>query len=403
MQYRKDKYGNDISILGYGCMRFTRKGKNIDFEKAEAEVLHGLALGINYYDTAYLYSGNEECLGKIIAKNNIREQLKIATKLPQYLVKTPESIDKFFNEELRRLQTDYIDYYLMHMITDIESWNNLKKNGIIEWIEKHKADGSIRQVGFSYHGNTEMFLEVLNAYDWDFTQIQYNYMDEHTQAGRTGLMAAAKKGIPVIIMEPLRGGRLVNLLPEKAKNLIEKHDKKRSAAEWALRWLWEQPEITCVLSGMNSMEMLDENARIASEVQEHEFDDSDREMIAQIKKSINDNIKVPCTGCNYCMPCPKNVDIPATFRCYNSMYAEKKSAGRHEYAQTVGLRKDPGFASQCIACGKCEQHCPQGIEIRKKLKEADRKLRPLPYKIGLSIANKYVLSTRKKKKSKKEH
>lgn len=401
MQYRKDKYGNDISILGYGCMRFTKKGKNIDFEKAEAEVLHGLSLGINYYDTAYLYPGNEECLGKIVAKNNIRDKVKIATKLPQYLVKTPEGIDKYFNEELRRLQTDYIDYYLMHMITDIESWDNLKKNGIIEWIDKHKADGSIRQVGFSYHGNTQMFLEVLNAYDWDFTQIQYNYMDEHTQAGRTGLMAAAEKGIPVIIMEPLRGGRLVNLLPEKARNAIAKNDKKRSAAEWALRWLWEQPEVTCVLSGMNSMEMLDENARIASEVQVHEFDDSDRAMIEEIKESINANIKVPCTGCNYCMPCPKKVDIPATFRCYNSMYAEKKLAGRHEYAQTVGLRKEPGFASQCIECGKCEQHCPQGIEIRKKLKEADRALRPLPYKIGLNIANKYMLSIKKNKRSKK--
>lgn len=400
MQYRKDKYGNDISILGYGCMRFTKKGKGIDFEKAEAEVLHGLELGINYYDTAYLYPGNEECLGKIVAKNNIRDKVKIATKLPQYLVKTPEGIDKYFNEELRRLQTDYVDYYLMHMITDIESWDNLKKNGIIEWIDKHKADGSIRQVGFSFHGNTEMFLKVLDAYDWDFTQIQYNYMDEHTQAGRTGLMAAAKKGIPVIIMEPLRGGRLVNLLPEKARNVIAKNDKKRSAAEWALRWLWEQPEVTCVLSGMNSMEMLEENARIASEVKEHEFDEKDRAMIEEIKKSINANIKVPCTGCNYCMPCPKNVDIPAAFRCYNSMYAEKKSAGRHEYAQTVGLRKEPAFASQCIECGKCEQHCPQGIEIRKKLKEADRKLRPLPYKIGLKIASKYMLSIRKKKKSK---
>lgn len=400
MQYRKDKYGNDISILGYGCMRFSKKGAGIDFDKAEAEVLRGLELGINYYDTAYLYPGNEACLGKIVAKNNIRDKVKIATKLPQYLVKTPEGIDKYFNEELRRLQTDYVDYYLMHMITDIESWDNLKKNGIIEWIDKHKADGSIRQVGFSFHGNTDMFLQVLDAYDWDFTQIQYNYMDEHTQAGRKGLMAAAEKGIPVIIMEPLRGGRLVNLLPEKARNAIAKNHKKRSAAEWALRWLWEQPEVTCVLSGMNSMEMLEENARIASEVQVHEFDDEDRAMIEEIKESINANIKVPCTGCNYCMPCPKNVDIPAAFRCYNSMYAEKKSSGRHEYAQTVGLRKEPAFASQCIECGKCEQHCPQGIEIRKKLKEADRKLRPLPYKIGLKIASKYMLSIKKKKKSK---
>lgn len=390
MQYRKDKYGNDISILGYGCMRFTKKGRGIDFEKAEREVLHGIELGINYYDTAYIYAGNEECLGQILAKNGVRDKVKIATKLPQYLVKSPAAIDRYFNEELKRLQTDYVDYYLMHMITDIESWENLKRNGILSWIEKHKANGSIRQVGFSFHGNTDMFLKVLDAYDWDFCQIQYNYIDEHTQAGRKGLDAAAKKGIPVIIMEPLRGGKLVNMLPERAKKLIENHDKKRTPAEWGLRWLWEQPEVTCVLSGMNSIEMIDENARIASEVQIHEFDDGDREMIAGIKESINENIKVPCTACGYCMPCPQNVDIPGTFSSYNTMYTEGKSGTRLEYARMVGIRKESAFASQCIGCGKCERHCPQGIEIRKMLKEADKKLRPLPYKVGIAIVKKYI-------------
>ncbi|MDD6328211.1 MAG: aldo/keto reductase [Eubacteriales bacterium] len=400
MQYRKDKYGNDISILGYGCMRFTKKGKTIDFEKAEREILHGIELGINYYDTAYVYPGNEECLGRILAKNGVRDKVKIATKLPQYLVKSPAAIDRYFNEELKRLQTDYIDYYLMHMITDIESWENLKKNGILSWIEKHKADGSIRQVGFSYHGNTDMFLKVLDAYDWDFCQIQYNYIDEHTQAGRKGLDAAAKKRIPVIIMEPLRGGKLVNMLPERAKKLIASHDKKRSPAEWGLRWLWEQPEVTCVLSGMNSIEMLDENARIASEVQVHEFEDGDRAMIEQIKAIINEKTKVPCTACGYCMPCPQNVDIPGTFCSYNTMYTEGKAGTRFEYARMVGIRKDSAFASQCIGCGKCEKHCPQGIEIRKMLKEADKKLRPLPYKIGVSVAKKYMMWGKKKREKK---
>ena len=220
MKYRQDKYGNQISQLGYGCMRFTKKGGSADYEKAEAEILRAIELGVNYFDTAYIYPGNEECLGKILANNHVREKINIATKLPQYMIKTKAAIDKTFEEELRRLRTDYIDYYLMHMFTDIQEWENIKALGIEDWIKEHKANGSIRQIGFSYHGDTDMFLKILDAYDWDFCQIQYNYMDEHSQAGRKGLMAAAKKGIPVIIMEPLRGGKLVNQLPEEALTLI---------------------------------------------------------------------------------------------------------------------------------------------------------------------------------------
>ncbi|MCR4597754.1 MAG: aldo/keto reductase [Acetatifactor sp.] len=391
MQYRKDKYGNDISLLGFGCMRFTRKGSAIDHEKAEKEILSAFHQGVNYYDTAYLYPGSEACLGKVLEDNHIRGQVKVATKLPQYMVKSPAAIDKYFDEELKRLRTNYIDYYLMHMLTDFTSWENLKKNGIEEWIKRKKEEGAIRQVGFSFHGTTDMFLRILEDYDWDFCQIQYNYLDEHIQAGRRGLQAAAAKGIPVIIMEPLRGGKLVSSLPAEAKKLIAEHGKKRSAAEWAFRWLWDQPEVTCVLSGMNSMEMIAENCRIASEVQAGEFDEADFAMIAGIKAAIEKTTKVGCTGCSYCMPCPKGVDIPATFRCYNAMYTEGKSDARFEYARNVGLRKNGAFADQCVECGKCEQHCPQKLEIRKLLKEADKALRPLPYKIGTSIASKFML------------
>ena len=391
MQYRKDKYGNDVSILGYGCMRFSKKGNSIDYEKAEKEILHAYEMGVNYYDTAYIYSGSEVCLGKILKDNGLREKVKVATKLPQYMVKNPAAIDKYFDEQLKRLQTDYIDYYLMHMLTDYASWENLKKNGIEEWIRRKKEEGAIKQVGFSYHGNTEMFLKILEDYDWDFCQIQYNYLDEHTQAGRKGLMAAAAKGIPVIIMEPLRGGKLVNMLPEEAQRLIAENPKKRSAAEWGLRWLWDQPEVTCVLSGMNSVEMVDENCRIASEVQAGEFDEVDMEMIAGIKKAIEKTTKVGCTGCGYCMPCPKGINIPVTFRCYNEMYTEGKASGRFEYAQVEGLRKDAAMADACVQCGKCEQHCPQHLEIRKLLKEADKALRPWPYKVGVAIARKFML------------
>lgn len=391
MQYRKDKYGNDVSVLGFGCMRFTRNGRNIDHEKAEKEILAAFRQGVNYYDTAYLYPGSEACLGKVLEDNQIRDKVKIATKLPQYMVKNPENIDKFFDEELKRLRTDYVDYYLMHMLTDLVSWENLKKNGIEDWIRRKKEAGAIRQVGFSFHGNTETFLKILEDYDWDFCQIQYNYLDENIQAGRKGLKAAAAKGIPVIIMEPLRGGKLVNLLPAEAKKLIAEHEKKRTAAEWAFRWLWDQPEVTCVLSGMNSLEMVEENCRIASEVQAGEFDESDFEMIAGIKEAIERSTKVGCTGCGYCMPCPKGVDIPATFRCYNAMYTEGKGTGRFQYVQVVGLRKEPAFADLCVQCGKCEQHCPQHLEIRKYLKEADKKLRPWPYKILIKLFRKRIV------------
>lgn len=391
MLYRSDRYGNQISQLGYGCMRFTRKGNGVDFEKAEKEVMIAYEQGVNYYDTAYVYPGSEECLGKILAKNGIREKVHVATKLPQYIMRNEAGIEKTFQEELKRLQTDYIDYYLMHMFTDVKEWENLKKMGIEDWIAKHKADGSIRQIGFSYHGDTDMFIQVLNAYDWDFCQIQYNYLDEHSQAGRRGLQAAAEKGIPVIIMEPLRGGKLVNLLPDKAKKVIAKNERGYSAAEWAFRWLWDQPEVTCILSGMNSVEMVEENLRVASQAQAGSFTKEDKEMIEKIKKEIRANEKVGCTACRYCMPCPKGVDIPGIFYHYNMTAIEGKSSARFGFAQAMGMRKDPCFASQCVGCGKCEKHCPQHINIREELKKADKTLRPLPYKIGIEIARKILV------------
>ncbi len=390
MLYRKDRYGNDISQLGYGCMRFTKKGAVVDYEKTKSEIIHAIEAGVNYFDTAYIYPGSEEALGRILEESGQRKNINIATKLPQYLMRSKEQIEKTFNEELARLRTNYIDYYLMHMFTDYSEWEHLNTLEIKQWIEDKKASGAIRNIGFSYHGDTDMFLKILNAYDWDFCQIQYNYLDENSQAGRKGLMAAAQKGIPVVIMEPLRGGKLVNL-PDKAKQLLSASKKGYTPAELGLKWLWNQPQVTCVLSGMNSMEMLDENVRIASNTKAGDFNEDDFTLVEQIKTIIKEREKVGCTGCRYCMPCPKGVDIPGNFHYYNLMYMEKKSAARFEFAQNMGLRKEPGFASQCIGCGKCEQHCPQHISIREKLKEADRDLRPLPYKIGIDIARKVLI------------
>ncbi len=391
MQYRNDKNGKPISALGYGCMRFTKSGRGIDYDKAEKELMEAYRLGVNYYDTAYIYSGSEVCIGEIFEKNGIREKINIATKLPQYLVGSTQAADRYFNEELSRLRTNYIDYYLMHMITDYNQWLKLEKIGMKEWIAQKKESGQIRNIGFSYHGDTENFLKVLNAYDWDFCQIQYNYVDEHTQAGVEGLNAAYEKGIPVIIMEPLRGGKLVNLLPEEAKKLIAEDPSGYTPAELAFRWLWNQLGVTCVLSGMNSMEMVQENCRVASEALAGTFTPENEALIQKIRDIFLAATKVGCTECRYCMPCPKNVNIPAIFRCYNLMYTENKAAGRKEYYQTVALNGDPSFASQCIQCGKCEQHCPQHLPIREKLKEADKALRPFPVGLGLNIVRRFML------------
>ena len=391
MQYRKDKNGDELSILGYGCMRFSRKGAGIDIDKTEQEILAAFRSGVNYFDTAYIYPGSEAALGEILSRNGIREKVHVATKLPQYLVRNLGSLDKYFEEELSRLKTDYIDYYLMHHLTDIAQWERLKTVGVVDWIAAKKESGAIRNIGFSYHGNTDNFLKILTDYDWDFCQIQYNYLDETTQAGSAGLKAAAARGIPVVIMEPLRGGKLVNKLPDEAKRLISHHPRKWSPADWGLRWLWDQPEVTVVLSGMNSIAMVEENVRTASDAKVGAFTDDDREFLKRILGIIKAKEKVGCTGCRYCMPCPKGVDIPGIFASYNTMYTEAKLSGRSQYFQTVALAAQPSFASQCIQCGKCEQHCPQGIPIREKIQEAERALLPWPMKSFVRLGRKFLL------------
>ena len=392
MNYRKDKYGNDLSILGFGCMRFARKMGQIDMEEMEKEILLAIDQGVNYFDTAYIYPGSEAALGQILEKHGLREKVNIATKLPHYLIRSYEGLDKLFYEELRRLRTDHVDYYLMHLLNDTDTWENLKKLGIERWIEDKKTSGEIRQVGFSYHGHTEMFCRLVDAYDWDFCQIQYNYLDEHSQAGRRGLHHAHAKGLPVIIMEPLRGGKLVNNLPEKAKKAFASMSESRTPAEWGLRWLWNQPEVTVVLSGMNSMEMVRENIRTACDAQVGEQDEREAALYARVVKAINEKMKVGCTACGYCQPCPKGVDIPGIFALYNSYHGESKTAAKWDYVKCTTLRKNSTAASQCIDCGKCEKHCPQGIAIRAELKNARKALETPTYKVvskALSIFTRF--------------
>ena len=301
MRYRPDKYGNPISQLGYGCMRFTRSGGAIDFAKAEREICAAAEAGVNYFDTAYLYPGSEELLGRVVENNGLRERISIATKLPQYTTHTLSAVEKTFREELRRLRTDRVDYYLMHMFTDVREWEFFRSIGMEDWIAARKAEGSIRQIGFSYHGDTEMFLRILDAYDWDICQIQYNYMDETSQAGRRG---------------PLRGDKLARL-SERAERVLRETGRDWSGAQWGLRWLWDQPGVTCVLSGMNSLEMIADNCAAASEAAPGSLTAADFAALEQVKAILREGEKIGCTGCRYCMPCPKGVDIPGIFHYWN--------------------------------------------------------------------------------------
>ena len=391
MNYREDRHGNKLSILGFGCMRFAQTAGKIDLEKAEKQILAAYENGVNYYDTAYVYPGSEAAVGEILSRNHIRDKVYIATKLPHYLVRSRDSLEKYFQEQLRRLKTDHIDYYLMHMLTDINAWKRLIEYGVLEWLEEKKKSGAIRQVGFSYHGNTEMFIQLIDAYDWDFCQIQYNYMDEHSQAGRRGLLYAHEKGLPVIIMEPLRGGKLVKNLPRKAQELFRRYAAKygeadpmlnASPAAWAFRWLWDQPQVTVVLSGMNTEEMVIENVEEASKARPGMLTKRDRAMLTRVVQYINEKMKVGCTGCAYCMPCPHGVDIPGTFAAYNRYYTEGRISGWKDYFMCTALRQTATGASNCIGCGRCEKHCPQHIEIRKELQEARKTLEGPAYKIA---------------------
>ncbi len=386
MQYRKLNNPDNLSALGFGCMRFPKKGNGFDHEEIEREIRYAIENGVNYFDTAYLYPGNEEEFGKALEKIGVRDKIMIASKMPHYYMRSTDEAEKRFREQLQRLRTDRIDYYLMHMLPDLKTWEALRERGIDKWLSEKKASGLIRRVGFSFHGSSELFIKILKAYDWDFAQIQYNYMDENSQAGVRGLKAAAAKGIPVIIMEPLRGGRLVNGIPEKAGQMIKTQAHGWSNAEFGLRWLWNQSEVTTVLSGMNSMDMVKENIRIASETEENSLTEEDMKVYKNVLEEIERKVKVKCTGCAYCMPCPAGVDIPGCFKIYNSSYTDSYTNAWREYFMCTAMKNEKSMASLCKKCGKCEAHCPQQIEIRKELTRVKRRFESVVFKLATFFA-----------------
>jgi len=376
MQYRQDhKSGSELSVLGFGCMRFPTVRGKIDKEKSRQLVQRAYEGGINYFDTAYLYFGNEEVVGEIFEELGIRGKVCLATKLPQTMCSSREAFDTYFSEQKTRLRTDYIDYYLMHNVSSFAQWERLCDMGIREWIEAKKAGGEIRRIGFSYHGSKEEFRSMIDAYDWDFVQIQYNYININYQAGMDGLKYAAAKGLPVIIMEPLLGGKLVNGLPHDAVAAMKEARPDSTPASWGLNWLWNQPEVSVILSGMNELPQLDENLKLADQAIAGMFGEKEEAVIEKVIEAFNAGYKVRCTGCNYCMPCPKNINIPACFTAYNNSYVIGWQPALMQYMNAVGFIGDnPRFASDCVKCGKCERHCPQGIQIREELRRVRRRL-----------------------------
>ncbi|MFP3041373.1 aldo/keto reductase [Treponema primitia] len=385
MQYRDDPVsGNKLSILGLGCMRFSR-----NMAETERMILRAIDGGVNYFDTAYIYPKSEETLGAILGKHKKRTSVFIATKLPLILCKGPDDFDKFFNKELERLQTDYIDYYLMHMITDSAQWEQFCGWGIEQWISEKKRAGKIRQAGFSFHGSLGEFIKVLDARQWDFCQIQYNYSNENYQAGKEGLKAAAAKGIPVMIMEPLLGGRLAAGLPKEALALFSKADPSLSPPAWGLRWLWNQSEVTVVLSGMSTTEQMDDNLRSAEGARS--LTEAELAVYTEVIALFNGAYKIHCTGCNYCMPCPKGINIPGCFAAYNTSFSQNFTIGIQQFlTSTAAVSKNPHSPRLCVECGKCESHCPQHLPIRKALKQVASRLEPFPVRLGLSIARRFL-------------
>ena len=382
MQYRTNpRNGDRISALGLGCMRFPGPPGRPDPARARELIARAVERGINYLDTAYLYPGNEACVGAALEELGLRDQVLLATKLPHGSVRAQRDLDRIFDEQLRRLRTDHVDYYLVHNVTSPAQWERLCELGIEDWIARQRAAGRIRQMGFSYHGSAGDFPVVLDAYDWDFCQIQYNYAGETYQAGTAGLRAAAARGLAVFVMEPLMGGRLADRLPDRARRIIDAAATPELAtpAAWGLSWVWDHPEVTMLLSGMNAPEQIDENAALAERALPGSLAPAQHEVIARVVEEFERTNRVPCTGCNYCMPCPQGINIPGCFSAYNASYAHGWFTGLSQYFTASAIRtSEPKLVSNCVRCGACARHCPQHIDIPARLEEVARRFQPGP-------------------------
>ena len=359
--------GDQLSILGFGCMRLPEKAGVIDEERATSQIRRAIDAGVNYVDTAWPYHAgqSEPFLGKALA-DGYRQRVKIATKLPSWMVHERADMDRFLNAQLEKLQTDHIDYYLIHCLVG-DLWDKIKALGVTDFLDQAKTDGRIVNAGFSFHGASDEFTRIVDAYPWDFCQIQYNYLDEENQAGTKGLEYAATKGLGVIVMEPLRGGKLAAPIPDAVAAIWKEADVQRTPVEWALRWIWNRPEVTVVLSGMNDEAHIDENLKIAAEAQPHSLTDTELSLVSRVEVTYRRLMKAGCTGCRYCVPCPAGVGIPVCFELYNNLHMfgngdESKFMYAARLSGTITGGK-PGYASQCVNCGQCLEKCPQHLDI----------------------------------------
>jgi uncharacterized protein len=368
-----------VSALGFGAMRLPtldNDSGNIDEDKAIAMIRHAIDGGVNYIDTAYPYhSGQSEHLVAKALKDGYREKVRLATKMPSWLVKEPSDFDKFLEEQMKKLETDHIDFYLLHALSK-KSWQNFKDLDVFSWAEKRMAEGLFGGLCFSFHDEYPVFESIIKGYDnWTLAQIQYNYMDVNYQAGKKGLKFAADRGIAVVVMEPLRGGRIAkNPPPPPVAEVWKKSDRDWTPAEWALQWVWDQPEVAVILSGMSTMAQVEENMVSASCSEVGKLTEKDHALIAEARKAYESLAPIPCTQCEYCLPCPNGVAIPRVFSVYNDavMYDSFDHA-RWVYANQI---KPESRADQCIECGECEEVCPQNIKIIDWLAKTHEVLMP---------------------------
>ncbi len=396
MQYRKvPRNGDELSILGFGCMRLPTKDGQIDEPRAISQIRSAIDRGVNYIDTAWPYHGgaSEPLVGKAL-QEGYRERVKLATKLPSFLVKSRQDMDSYLDAQLKKLHTETIDYYLVHTLTG-PVWDAMVNLGIHDFLDQAKADGRIVNAGFSFHGLPEDFNRIVDGYPWDFCQIQYNYLDEDYQAGKAGLLYAAAKDLAVIIMEPLRGGSLGRPTPPPAvADIWSEAETPRSPVAWALLWLWNHPEVSCILSGMNEETHIDENITLADQARPGILDAAELDLVSRAAATYRKLMKVGCTGCGYCMPCPADVNIPISFEMYNNLHMFQNDAARVGYAFRMGgdlTNGVSGYASQCVQCGECLDKCPQQIPIPDVLAEVVADMEGEDLSERLEMARKVML------------
>jgi len=392
MLYRKvPKNGDELSILGFGCMRLPMRNGRIDVPTATKQLHYAIDNGVNFIDTAMPYHNgtSEPFLGKALS-DGYREKVKICTKLPPWSIKTRKDMDSILDLQIKRLNVEHLDYYLVHALNKTY-WKDLVDIGLLDFLDSAKQDGRVKNVGFSFHDDIGTFKKIIDAYDWTSCLVMYSYMDNKNQAGDEGVKYAYKNDVAVFAMEPLRGGNLSKTPPDGVQEIFNRSNIVRSPAEWALRWTWDHPEVTLLLSGMNNMDHIKENIRIADEAKPHSLTSDEQSIIGDARYEFFSLMKVQCTGCRYCMPCPFGVDIPTCFDIYNSKYLYGDNRARLTYMIRVGgIMGDKSNASMCTQCGKCLSHCPQEIQIPDVLKDVSRDFEGVTYRPMVWFAKKYL-------------